>query len=347
MDKLVSIIIVNYNGKEYLKSCIESIFDANNIKYSYEIIIADNNSSDGSVEFIQKEFSNYLDVIKFLQLDKNYGPARARNEAAKIAGGKYLGFLDNDTKVDKNWLNTAVDLFESDNKIGCLQCKLLLMDQPDKFDYAGEYIGQSGFLVQRAGYMEVDKGQYDQNVEILAAKSAGMFIRKDVFNKIEGFDEDYFIYMEETDLGWRSWLIGYKTIFCYQSIVFHKFSTSSKILSKGKHNYNVRFHGTKNYILTLLKNLSFLNMAIILPKNIFCWIGLSSFFLIKGDIQTAGHILSGLSWNVANMPGIFKKRKKIQGMRVISDKELFRSVMKKQSIIIKIKQFVFARKKLI
>ncbi len=107
--KVVSIIIVNYNGKYYLKDCVASILASRAV--NYEIIIADNNSSDGSVSFIQNEFLSHLEKIKFVKLEKNYGPAKARNEAVKIAKGKYLGFLDNDTKVDKNWLGAAVDLF--------------------------------------------------------------------------------------------------------------------------------------------------------------------------------------------------------------------------------------------
>ncbi|HBO97408.1 MAG TPA: hypothetical protein DD648_05190 [Candidatus Omnitrophica bacterium] len=340
MDDLVSVVVVNYNGKHYLKDCIDSILSSATAKY--EIIIADNHSSDGSESHIQAAFPTQSGKIRFLALDKNYGPAKARNEGVKIAKGRYIAFLDNDTKVECNWLNKAIDLFRSDEKIGCIQCKLLLMDQKDRLDYAGEYLGHRGFLVQRAQHKEIDLGQYDQEVEILAAKSAGMFIRKDVFKKIGGFDEDYFIYVEETDLGWRSWLLGFKTVFCPGSIVYHKFSTSSAILSKERHDYNVRFHGAKNYITTLVKNLSFRNMVSILPAHLCIWFIFTIFLIVTGNFRSAMYILKGASWVVINIDRVIGKRVSIQKGRVLSDEEIFigHKLIKRGSILAKAKQYL-------
>jgi GT2 family glycosyltransferase len=340
MNDLVSVVIVNYNGKHYLKDCIDSILGS--MPANYEIIVADNNSSDDSVPYIQAAFAPHLQKMKFLVLDKNYGPAKARNKAMEIANGKYVAFLDNDTKVDKDWLITAIDLFRSDETIGCIQCKLLLMDQKDRFDYAGEYLDHKGFLVQRALHKEIDQGQHDQYVEILAAKSAGMFIRKDVFEKINGFDEDYFIYVEETDLGWRSWHLGYKTVFCPESIVYHKFSTSSIILTQEKHNYNIRFHGTKNYITTLVKNLSARSMIVILPTHIAIWFLFAFFLIFTGNFRSAAHVIKGISWVGFNIRNILQKRSAIQNSRVLSDNDIFiaHKLMRKASILVKVRQYL-------
>jgi len=342
MKPKVSIVIVNYNGKRYLLRCIASILK--NIYKNYEIIVVDNGSTDGSLAALRKKFARNLDKIKIVELKKNYGPAKARNEGVKIAEGKYLAFLDNDTQVEKDWIIEAIKLFQRDLKIGCIQCKLLLLNEKNKYDYAGEYLNQYGFLVQRAWYKEIDRRQYDQEVEILAAKSAGMFIRKDVFNKIGGFDEDYFIYMEETDLGWRSWLAGYKTVFCPLSVVYHGFSTSAKILSREKHNFNVRFHGSKNYIMTLVKNLGTKQLILILPKHLFIWFCFGFFLMIRGDFQSANNIFKGIWWNIVNLPKTLIKRKSIQSTRVISDDLLFPIILKKRSLLKKIKQFFMAEK---
>lgn len=340
MDDLVSVVIVNYNGKHYLKDCIDSILGS--AATNYEIIIADNHSSDGSESYIQAAFPTQSGKIRFLALDGNYGPAKARNEGVKIAKGRYIAFLDNDTKVEAHWMNKAIDLFRSDEKIGCIQCKLLLMDQKDRLDYAGEYMGHRGFLVQRAHYREIDRGQYDQEVEILAAKSAGMFVRRDVFNKIGGFDEDYFIYVEETDLGWRSWLLGYKTVFCHRSIVYHKFSTSSTILTKDRHDYNVRFHGAKNYITTLIKNLGPRNMAAILPTHVLTWCLFAAFLLITGNFRSAVYVIKGISWVVINVGEITNKRTSIQKNRILSDEEIFigHKLIKNGSVFAKARQYL-------
>lgn len=328
----VSAVIVNYDGKPYVDKCVHSIFESGYT--DLEVIVVDNGSVDGSVEYLREKYAAYGERLKVLALDKNYGPSYARNEGAKLVEGKYIGFLDNDTEVEKNWAEAAVAEFEKDEKIGIIQCKLILSKEREKLDYVGEYIGQNGFLVQRAQTAEVDHGQYDQKVEILAAKSAGMFIRKDAFEKIHGFDPDYFIYVEETDLGWRSWLAGYKAVFIPGSVVYHEFGTSTIILGKSKNNYNAKFHGCKNYILTLSKNLEMKNVFKILPLHIFLWIGLGWFALLtKGDYRSFWWIHKAVGWNILNIGKNMEKRRQIQSARVISDDDLFKVVMRKKPFL--------------
>lgn len=339
---LVSVVIVNYNGKDFVHNCIESILKNN--YNNYEVIVVDNGSKDGSVRFLKDKYSNSLKPVKIVELEKNFGPAKARNEGVKIARGEYVGFLDNDTEVDPEWITEAVKLFEKDNKIGCLQCKLMLLRDKERFDYGGDYVNQYGFLIQRVGFREIDKGQYDKEIEILSAKSAGMFIRRDIFEKVSGFDEDYFIFVEETDLAWRYWLSGYKTVFCPRSIVYHEFSTSVKILSKEKNNYNVRFHGTKNYIMTLIKNLGVKHLLATLPIHVSIWVGLMIVLAFRGHLRSAFNILKGILWNIVALNKTIRKRRKIQSERILSDDLLLALIMKKQSLLVKIKQFFLAEK---
>lgn len=328
----VSAVIVNYDGKQYVDKCVASIFESGYT--DMEVIVVDNGSVDGSVEYLKEKYAAYGERLKVLALDKNYGPSYARNEGAKLVEGKYIGFLDNDTEVEKNWAESAIAEFEKDEKIGIIQCKLILSKEREKLDYVGEYIGQNGFLVQRAQAAEVDHGQYDQKVEILAAKSAGMFIRKDAFEKIGGFDPDYFIYVEETDLGWRSWLAGYKAMFLPESVVYHEFGTSTVILGNNKNNYNAKFHGCKNYILTLSKNLEMKNILKILPLHTFLWIGLGWFALLtKGDYCSFWWIHKAVGWNILNIGKNLEKRRQIQSARVISDDDLFKVVMRKKPFL--------------
>ncbi len=344
MNDLVSIVIVNYNGKKYLQKCIESIL-GNNYQ-DFEIVVSDNNSTDGSVDMIIDIFRN-LKNLRIVKLDKNYGPSRARNEGVKVAKGGVICFLDNDTEVDPNFITNALKYFKNDEKIGILQCKLLLLEDKTKIDYAGEFISGLGFLVHVAPYGSEDKGQYDKNYEILAAKSAGMFIRRDVFDKIGGFDDDYFIFLEETDLGWRSWLAGFKTIFAFDSIVYHHFSTTKKIVDPSFNNYLVRFHGTKNYIMTLYKNLSFAKMIIILPKHIFLWCGLAGYLFFKGNFSSSRNILKAIFWNIKNLGKNHNKRKKIQSERVMSGKELFSKIYKNNGLLYYMRNFIKSQKQLV
>lgn len=344
---LFSIVVVNFNGKEYLKNCLDSIL--NNDYSDYEIIVVDNGSTDKSVDFIKDKFVAELNKITVLDLKENLGPAKARNEGVKISRGNYIGFLDNDTKVERDWISQALKGFESSKKIAALQCKLLFLKEKNEFDYAGEYLGSLGFLVPVANYREIDKGQYDVASRILAAKSAGMFIRKDVFKQIGGFDEDYFIFLEETDLGWRCWLAGFEVVFCPTSIVYHHFSATKHIVDKKFNNRLVRFHGVKNYILTLYKNLSLNNLIKIFPLHIFLWACLSFYLLIKGNTQSSINIWKGICWNLANLKKNTRKRASIQEKRVLTDVELFGNLglMKKRSLFYFIEKFTRSQKEVI
>jgi len=337
-----SIIIVNYNGKKYLSNCLQSIFL--NDYSNFEIIIVDNNSTDNSIFFIKKKFSEFLNKIKIISLTKNFGPAYARNQGVKIAKGKIISFLDNDTEVDINWLKTANSEFKKDKKLGCIQSKLLLLDEKNSFDYAGDYLNQFGLLSHRATYKDYDTGQFNQKEIIFSAKSAGMFIRKDIFNLIHGFDTDYFIYVEETDLCWRSWLKGYKTIYCPTSIVYHGFGGSFKLLKSSFTTYNLRFHGTKNYILTMLKNLSTPKLIKILPIQIIIFILFSFYLLIlKFKIKESFYVILGIIWNLKNIKKTLSKRQIIQKNRKITEEKLFSYIYKKENIINKINKSILLK----
>lgn len=326
MNSLVSIVIVNYNGRKYVEHCVHSVFKST---YPYlEVIVADNGSTDDSVLCLKRQFGND-ERFKVIEIGENKGPASARNRAVEIAAGKYIAFLDNDTEPEPTWLEPLVETMENDPTIAACQCKLLLMRERDKIDYAGDYLSNLGFFIQRVPGGEIDTGQADSRDEILSAKSAAMAIKADVFREIGGFDGDYFIYVEETDLGWKVWLRGYRIIFVPESKVYHEFGTSQVILGE-KQNYLAKFHGTKNYITTLLKNLGFKNSVKIVPIHITLWIGMAGWLLLKRQFSDSKNIVSAVFWVLFNIHTILEKRKVIQKTRIVSDDEIMPKIMKKR-----------------
>lgn len=328
MKPLVSIVIVNFNGQKYVLHCVHSVF-----KSTYpniEVIVVDNGSTDGSILCLENQFGHDK-RFKVVEIGENRGPAFARNRGVEVAKGKYIAFLDNDTEPERMWVEPLIETMENDSTIGACQCKLLLMKERNRIDYVGDYISNLGFLIQRVQGGEIDRGQADSRDEILSAKSAAMCIRADVFREIGGFDEDYFIYVEETDLGWRTWLKSYRIIFVPESKVYHEFGTSQVILGK-RQNYLVKYHGTKNYIITLIKNLGFGAAVKIIPVHIMLWFGIAGWSVFKGRFRESLWVIKGIIYVFANIRSILRKRKEIQGWRVVPDMELLPKVTRKRDL---------------
>jgi len=222
MNPKVSIIIVNWNGKEYLSDCLTSVF--NQTYQNYEVILVDNGSTDGSVEFVRE---NYPD-IKIIKLDKNYGFIKGNNigmrEASKNKDIKYIAQLDNDTKVDRNWLSELVKVAESDEKIGICGSKIFFMDNPTII-YSSGHIFKWGMLIDR-GHGKIDKGQYDGKLDIFSASPAACLLKREMAEELGLFKESFFAGYEEgyedSKLPWRANKKGWKIRYVPTSVVYHK-----------------------------------------------------------------------------------------------------------------------------
>src|SRR2546422_5890167 len=292
-SQTVSVIVVNHNGMRFLEKCLEAVL-ANEYP-AFEVIIVDNGSSDNSREFLVRA-SSQTSKVKLILNPRNLGPAAARNQAAKAAKGPILAFLDNDTKPDRKWLTYGCESLQ-DRRIGAIQCKLLLDDGSNRIDSIGSFLSTLGFLVQRVplGLIE-DKGQYNYSTDIFCTKSAGMLVRKDVFDLVGGFDDDYFIFNEEMDLCWRTWLAGYRVIFVPTSTVYHR-SGSTQITSPKLIETLLYFHGTKNYIASNFKNQPVLSVAF-LHTWVWMCIGISSIMLSRAPRGLL--ILRAVMWSMRN-----------------------------------------------
>lgn len=230
----VSVIIVNYNGKELLEKCLESLFK---VDYdNFEVIIVDNNSTDDSIDFLTK---NYPSVI-ILKLDSNKGFAEPNNAAAKIANGDYLLFLNNDTIVTPNFISEMIKVIKNDKKIAI--CQSLLLKSDSSIDSSGDFIDELGICFN-------SKSTTTKIQKIFSARGASMLIEKKIFDLIGGFDEKFFATFEDVDLGWRSWILGYSSVIVPKSIVYHVGGQTVNIFKN-----EIAFHGFKNQLAMKITN---------------------------------------------------------------------------------------------
>lgn len=247
--KKIAVVILNWNGVKLLEQFLPSV-----MSYSPEatVYLADNASTDSSIEFVK---TNYPD-IKIILNEGNFGYAHGYNVALQHVEEPYFCLLNSDVEVTENWLKPILEIFEKEKNVAIIQPKILDFKNKSLFEYAGA----AGGFIDKYGYpycrgrifetVEKDNGQYNDFYEIFWASGACFFIRKEVFNRLGGFDESFFAHQEEIDLCWRSKNAGYKTYYTFQSIIYHVGGATLK-----ESNPKKTFLNFRNSLLMLVKNL--------------------------------------------------------------------------------------------
>lgn len=317
---LVSIIIANWNGAGVFKDCLVSLAK---IKYpNWELVVVDNGSTDDSADLAEQVKLPAKRVL-VIKNNHNVGFAGANNQGYDKSQGEYVLLLNNDTKVDPNFLSLLVKRLEDDLSVGVIQPKIYLMDKPGYLDNAGSYLTRIGFL-QHWGFLSKDSNEFSAEKEVFSAKGACILIRRAVLEKVGLFDSAFGSYFEESDFCWRVWLAGWKVLFFPQAVIYHKVGFTIKRLDV----VNINFDYYKNRIRSLIKNLELLNLIQILTVHIFISLGLAGLFLIKGKAMNALMIIKAVLWNLTNLDETLKLRKGIQSTRVVTDQVLFLNLMK-------------------
>jgi hypothetical protein len=217
--KDIAIVILNWNGKDYLQKFLPTL-----IKYSGEarIILADNASTDDSIEFVHDNFPS----VELIKNASNGGFAKGYNDALRQIEAKYFLLINSDIEVSENWLAPLFDAIQVEN-VAAVQPKILSFENPFKFEHAGA----SGGFIDKNGYpfcrgrifdqCELDENQYDGETDVFWTSGACMLIHSDVFRQVNGFDEDFFAHMEEIDMCWRIKRLGYDLKAIPSSKVYH------------------------------------------------------------------------------------------------------------------------------
>jgi GT2 family glycosyltransferase len=277
--KKIAVVILNWNGAKLLEQFLPSV-----VAYSEEatIYVADNASTDTSIEVIQSKFPQ----ITIIKNDGNYGFAKGYNVALQQVEEDYYALVNSDIEVTENWLTPILSIFDNEPNIGIIQPKILDFKNKAYFEYAGAaggYIDQFGYPYCRGRIfdtLEKDEGQYNDDINIFWASGACLFIRKDIYRKLNGFDDDFFAHQEEIDLCWRAFNLGYTARYTSKSVVYH---VGGATLNEG--NPRKTFLNFRNSLLMLAKNLPERKLFLILFLRL-CLDGLAGIqFILKGKFK--------------------------------------------------------------
>lgn len=282
-NKQVAVIILNWNGEKLLREFLPSVVRNTNPELG-RVIVADNDSTDGSLKVLKEEFPE----VEVLTFDRNYGFAGGYNRALAQVEAEYVVLLNSDVEVVPGWLEPLVRVLDEDSGVAAIQPKIKAYREKDKFEYAGAcggFLDRWGFPFCRGRILDVtepDTGQYDQVADVFWCSGAALFIRRELYQKCGGLDEQFFAHMEEIDLCWRLRNQGYRLQVNPEAVVYHLGGGSLPMNHPRKLFLNYR-----NNLLMLHKNLSVKERRKTLRVRF--WFDSAAFFLflLKGQFSNA------------------------------------------------------------
>lgn len=246
MDKidLASVIVVNWNGRNVIEDCLLSL-----CKQTYpalEIIVVDNGSVDDSTTLIEEKFG---DRVCLIRNKTNLGFSGGNNVGIRSASGKYILLLNNDATAGPHWVEELVKIAETNPDIGMCASKIYSFDDPGILDSAGGLLIYRDGLSRGRGRLERDRGQYDRVEEVLLPSGCACLYRREMLDQVGLFDEDFFAYSDDTDLGLRGRIAGWKCVYVPTAIAYHRYSATA-----GRYSPLKAYLAERNRVWVVIKN---------------------------------------------------------------------------------------------
>ena len=274
-----SVIIPNYNGADFIKECIDSL-KLQEYK-DFEIIVVDNGSKDDSADLVEREYPG----IRLKRLDQNYGFSRAVNEGLRMSEAPFVILLNSDTKVETGFVGALVSAIKSDESVFSVASKMIQMKRPDKLDGAGDLYSAFGWAYAR-GKGRSSEG-YTKTAKVFSACGGAAIYRRSILDEIGWFDEFHFAYLEDTDIGYRARIMGYKNIYCPEAKVYH---VGSGATGSRYNDFKIRI-SARNNMYVIMKNMPVLQIIVNLPFLLLGFTIKALFFILIGHGRA---YLSGL-----------------------------------------------------
>ena len=328
MLPLVSIVIPNWNGKKFLKDCITSL--RNQTHNNLEIIVVDNASQDDSVEYLQNNFPD----TKVIEHSSNLGFGAANNTGISAARGEYIMMLNNDTRLEPECIEELIKSIIKDKKYGACASKILLENEDNLLDVAAIAVCLDGLSIGR-GRLE-SSNKFNDEEEVFFASDCACLYKKEMLDDIslinEVYDADFFAYADETDMGWRAQLAGWKCVYNPKAVVYHLHSASSSSYSPFK-----AFLVERNRIWVAIKSLpvSFLIVGIFytLLRYYYQAIGALTgkgaagrFTKEANKLELLKILIKANASALAGLPKMLRKRREIMKKKRVSNKELYQVI---------------------
>ena len=303
----VSVIIVNTNELHHLTRCLPSVFGQ--AYANWEVLIVDNGSTDGSLDYVSREFPSAVVVRN----GANLGYAGANNVGFRHATGEYLAVLNPDTEVDPNWLTELVAALDAHPTAGLATPKIVMMDDPAHLNTCGNEITFTGLTFCRG--LDEPADAFDRLEPVSAVSGAAFLVRRRVLEEIGPFDESMFIYYEDTDLSLRAMLAGYACLYVPTAVVHHKYVF--------KFTPRKAFMQERNRYVALCKTLRWRTLAVMLPSLLLSEAVAWGYAGLQGPEHALGKLRSYL-WLATHVGEILRARRRAQKLRRVGDRAIVR-----------------------
>jgi len=310
----VSVVVLNYNGKHHLKTCLDSLLRTDYPRF--EIILVDNGSTDGSVEFVQQNYP----MVKLVRLRKNLYAAGGFMVGALVAKGEYVALLNNDIEVDPGWLKALMKYMVKMPWVAAADPKYKYFYQRDLFENsaaAGRWIDYFGNNCTR-GVWEVDRGRYDRPSYIMCAST---LFRRDVLLRIGNFDVTYLFGYEDADVTWRIYLAGYKALYVPEAVIYHKAGGTTRD-KPGMRRPRPEFYylAKRNRIISLIKNYGISNMLFSLLVTLLEYYFTLWYFMVTRQKTYGLAIFRAMLYPFIHLRKIMTKRAYVQMLKAVPDR---------------------------